>query len=88
MSVLVRRHLGESEDGVAALEAVIVRLLAGLLARLDATALRRRELLEAGRQDRVRLGMLAPVRHHFVRVRAHKVALETVEMRRFVLHAT
>jgi len=86
VAVLVGGHLGQSEDGVAALEAVVVRLLVGVRALVDAARLRRRELFEAGRQDRVGLLVLAPVGHHFVRVGAHKVALEAVEVRRLVLH--
>jgi hypothetical protein len=32
--------------------------------------------------------VLAPVRHHFVGVGAHELALETVEVRRLVLAGT
>lgn len=84
--VLVRRHLGQAEHRVLAAQAVIVRLLAGVhaTARL-AARLRRRELLEARGHDRVQLLVLAPVRHHLVGVRAHELALQTVEVRRLVL---
>lgn len=86
MAVLVRRHLGQAENSVAALEAVVVRLLVGVRARIDATVLRRREFLEPGGQDRVGLLVLATVGHHLVRVRANKVAFEAMKMRGFVLY--
>lgn len=88
VAVLVSGHLGQAENGEAALEAVVVCLLVGVRAAVDAAVLRRRELLESGGQDRVGFLVLPPVGHHFVRVRAHKVALETVEVRRFILHRT
>lgn len=88
VAVLVSGHLGQDENGEAALEAVVVCLLVGVRAAVDAAVLRRRELLESGGQDRVGFLVLPPVGHHFVRVRAHKVALETVEVRRFILHRT
>ena len=88
MAVLVGGHLSQSEHGVAALEAVVVRLLVGVRTGVDATRLRRSEFFKSGRQDRIRLLVLASVSHHFVRVRAHKVALEAVKVRRLVLHCT
>lgn len=86
MAVLVRRHLGQAENSEAALEAVVVRLLVGVRARIDATVLRRREFLEPGGEDRVGLLVLATVGHHLVRVRANKVAFEAMKMRGFVLY--
>ena len=82
---LVRLHLAEPQDGVLALAAVVVRLLAVVRAPRHRAELRRRELLEAGGHDRVELLVLPPVRHHLVGVRAVVVALEAVEMRRALL---
>jgi len=82
----VCRHLRQTEHGVLTAQTVVV----GLFARVHATArlaarLGGRELLEARGHDRVQFLMLAPVRHHLVGVRAHELALETVEVRRLVL---
>lgn len=85
MSVLVRCHLTQSYDCVLAVQTVVVRLLAGMDALALCAALRRGELLEASGHDGVKLLMLASVRDYLVGVRADKVALETVEVRRFVL---
>lgn len=83
------RHLGQSQDGVLAAQAVVVRLLARVHATAWLTAgLRRRELLEARGHDGVELLVLASVSHHLVGVRAHELALETVEVRRLVLAGT
>lgn len=84
--VLVGRHLRQTQHGVLTAQAVVVRLFA----RVHATArlaarLGRRELLETRGHDGVQFLVLAPVRHHLVGVRAHELALQTVEMRRFVL---
>ena len=46
-------HLRQAEHGVLAAEAVVVRLLARVRARLRVAGLRRRELLEARRHDGV-----------------------------------
>jgi hypothetical protein len=87
--VLVGRHLGQAEHGVLAAQAVVVRLLARVHATAGLAArLRRGELLEPGGHDRVEFLVLAPVRHHFVGVGAHELALETVEVRRLVLAGT
>ena len=86
MAILVSGHLSESQDGIGALEAVVVRLFVRVGAAVHPAALRRCELFEAGRQDRVGLLMLAPVGHHFVRVGADELAFQTVEVRRFILH--
>lgn len=87
--VLVRRHLGQPEHGVLAAETVVVGLFAGVHATAGLAArLCRRELLEARGHDRVQFLVLAPVRHHFVGVRAHELALQTMEMRRLVLAGT
>jgi len=87
--VLVGRHLGQSQDGVLAAQAVVVRLLARVHATAGLAArLRRSELLEARGHDGVELLVLAPVSHHLVGVRAHELALQTVEVRRLVLAGT
>lgn len=88
VAVLVRRHLRQAQHRVLALEAVVVRLLRVVVAALDAAVLRRRVLLEAGRIDAVQLGVLPPVRHHLVGVRAHELALEAVEVRSLVAAAS
>jgi len=86
VAVLVSGHLSKSQDGVGALKAVVVRLFVRVRTAVHPATLRRRKLFETGRQDRIRFLVLAPVGHHFVGVGAHKVALEAVEVRRFVLH--
>jgi len=86
MAVFVSGHLGQSEDGVGALEAVVVGLFVRVGAVVDTAGLRRREFLESRRQDRIRLLVLPPVGHHLVGVGAHELAFEAVEVRRLVLH--
>lgn len=88
MSVLVSGHLSQTQDGVEALEAVVMSLLVGVGAAIHSAVLGWGELLETGLHDRVRLLMLTPVSHDFVRVRAHKVALEAMEVGRLVLHCS
>lgn len=83
--VLVGAHLRKPQHRVLALQTVVVRLLAAVLAVLHPAVLAGRELLEPGRLDRVELLVLPPVRHHLVGVGAHEVALETVEVGRLVL---
>ena len=85
MPVLVGLHLAEPEDGVLALAAVVVRLLAVVRAPRHRAELRRRELLEACGHDGVELLVLPPVGDHLVGVRAVVVALEAVEVRRALL---
>ena len=85
---LVGLHLAEAEDGVLALAAVVVRLLAVVRAPRHRAELRRRELLEAGGHDGVELLVLAPVRNHLVGVRAVVVALQAVEVARALLICT
>ena len=85
MPVFVSLHLAEAEDGVLALPAVVVGLLAVVRAARRGAELGRGELLKAGRHDTVELLVLPPVRHHLVRVRAVVVALQTVEMARTLL---
>lgn len=68
---------------------MVVRLFSGVhaTARLPAR-LGWREFLESRGHDRIQLLVLAPVGHHLVSVRAHKFALQTMEVRRLVLTGT
>ena len=84
VSILVSRHLRESENRKPAYHAVVMRLPPVVLTPGDATLLRRRRLREPRRRDGVQLLMLPPVRHHLVRVRADEIALDAVEVRRLV----
>jgi len=86
VSVLVRRHLRQTQHRVLTLKAVIVRLLAGVLALHRSARLTGRKLLETRSRDAVQLGVLSPMRDHFVRVRANEVAFQTVKVRCLVLH--
>lgn len=89
VSVFVRSHLRQAEHGVLTAQTVVMRLFSGVHATARLTAgLGRCELLETRGHDRVQFLVLAPVRHHFVGVRAHELALQTVKMRRFVLSGT
>lgn len=63
-------------------------LLAGVLALHGPAGLTGSELLETRRRDAVKLGVLPSMSDHLVRVRANKVALQTVKVRRLVLHRT
>lgn len=85
MPVLVGLHLAEAEDGVLALPAVVVGLLAVVAAPAHRAELGGRELLEAGGHDGVELLVLPAVGHHLVGVRAVVVALEAVEVARALL---
>lgn len=68
-----------------AAQAVVVRLLLVVGAAVDVAVLRRGELLKAGGHDRVQFLVLPPVGDHLVRVGAHKLALEAMEVRRLIL---
>lgn len=63
-------------------------LLARVLALHGPTGLTGSELLETSRRDAVQLGVLPTMSDHLVRVRANKIALQTVKVRRLVLHRT
>lgn len=81
VTVLVRSHLTETEHCVLTTQAVVVRLLLAMNARVGRTArLRRCELFEPGGHDGVQLLVVSAVCDHFVRVRTDKVTLQTVEM--------
>ena len=49
MAVFVSGHLGEPEDGVGALQAVVVRLFVRVRAAVHAAALRGRKLFKSSR---------------------------------------
>ena len=80
MPILVSLHLGQAEDGVLTLCAVVVGLLPVMAAPVDQAKLGRSVLLKSGRVDRVQLLVLATVGHHLVGVGAVVVALEAVKM--------
>jgi hypothetical protein len=80
MSILVSFHLRQTENGILALAAVVMGLLAIVTAAVDLTKLRRRVLLKAGRVDGVQLLVLPAVGHDLVGVGAIVVTLETVEV--------
>lgn len=86
MAVLVRRHLGQTENSIAALEAVVVCLLVGVRAGINAAVLRWREFLKSGRKDRVGFLVLAAMGYHFIGIRAHEIAFKAMEVRCFILH--
>lgn len=88
VSVLVRRHLRQTQHRVLALQAMIMSLLARVLTLHGPAGLTGGELLETRRRDAVQLGVLPSMGDHLIRVRANKVALETVKVRRLVLHRT
>lgn len=73
-------HLTEAQDRVLALQTVVMCLFLVMVAALDATRLRRGELLEACGVDGVSLLVLATMRHNLVGVGTHEVALETMEV--------
>jgi hypothetical protein len=80
MSILVSLHLGEAEDGVLTLCAMVVGLLAVVAAAVDEADLRGRVLLESGRVDRVKLLVLPTMGDHLVGVGAIVVAFQTVKV--------
>lgn len=82
----MRRHLRQAQHRVLTLQAMIVRLFAGVLALHGSARLAGSELLETGCRNAVQLGVLPSMGDHLVRVRADEVAFQTVKVRRFVLH--
>ena len=88
MSVFVSLHLGEAEDSVMTLSAVVVGLLSVVTAAGCCTKLGGSELLKARGQDAVQLLMLSPVGHNFVGISAVIVTFQTVEMARTFLIGT
>lgn len=63
-----------------------MRLLAGMLTLHGSAGLTGRELLKTRRRDAVQLGVLPSMGDYLVRVRANKIALQTMKVRRLVLH--
>lgn len=62
-------------------------VLFGLRRQLNGAPFVVGHLPEAGRPDELELAVVAPVRDHFVRVRADEVAFQAMEMGRFVVDA-
>lgn len=81
MPVLVRLHLGQAQNSVLALTAVVVGLLGVVDAGAVPAVLGGRVLLEASCNYGVHLLVLFPVGHHLVCVSAVVVALQAVEVR-------
>ena len=80
MAIFVAFHLGEPQDGVLTLGAVVVGLLPIVGASPYRTKLRGSVFFEAGGHDGVQLLVLASVGHHFVGIRAIVVAFQTMEV--------
>ncbi len=72
--------MGEAEDCVLTLCAVVVCLLAVVAAAVDEADLRGRVLLESGRVDRVKLLVLPTMGDNLVGVGAIVVAFQTVKV--------
>ena len=85
MPILVGLHLREAEDGVLALAAVVVGLLAVVDAAAAPAELGGRVFLKARSHYGIHLLMLLAVGNHLVGVRAVLVALQAVEVRRALL---
>lgn len=81
-------HLGEAEDCVLTLSAVVMGLLPVVTAARSCTILGGSELLKARGQDAVQLLMLPPVGNNFVGIGAVIVTFQTVEMARTFLIGT
>lgn len=88
MSVFVCRHLCKPQNGIVALQAVVMRLLSAVLAVDHLALLTRRELFESRRLNRVELLVLSSVSYHFIRIGANEVAFEAMKVRCFVLSRT
>ena len=80
MAIFVAFHLGEPQDGVLTLCAVVVGLLPIVGASPYRTKLRGRVFFKARGHDGVQLLVLASVGHHFVGIRAIVVAFQTMEV--------
>ena len=80
MAIFVAFHLGEPQDGVLTLGAVVVGLLPIVGASPYRTKLRGRVFFKAGGHDGVQLLVLASVGHYFVGIRAIVVAFQTMEV--------
>ena len=80
MAIFVAFHLGEPQDGVLTLCAVVVGLLPIVGASPYRTKLRGRVFFKARGHDGVQLLVLASVGYHFVGIRAIVVAFQTMEV--------
>lgn len=80
MAIFVAFHLGEPQDGVLTLGAVVVGLLPIVGASPYRTKLRGSVFFEAGGHNGVQLLVLASVGHYFVGIRAIVVAFQTMEV--------
>ena len=80
VAIFVAFHLGEPQDGVLTLSAVVVCLLPIVGASPYRTKLRGRVFFKAGGHDGVQLLVLASVGHYFVGIRAIVVAFQTMEV--------
>ena len=88
MAIFVALHLGEPQDGVLTLGAVVVGLLPIVGASPYRTKLRGRVFFKARGHDGVQLLVLASVGHHFVGIRAIVVAFQTMEVAAWLLGIT
>lgn len=86
VSVLVRWHLRQTQHCILALQTMIMRLLARMLTLHSSARLTGCKFLETRCRDTIQLGVLPPMSDHLIRVCADEVALQTVKMRRLVLH--
>lgn len=86
VSVLVRRHLRQTQHCILALQTVIMRLFARVLTLHSSARLTGRKFLKTRRRDTVQLGMLPPMSDHLICVCADEVTLQTMKMWRLVLH--
>ena len=77
---LVRAHACKAQHRVMTSYTVVVRLLQFVIARLLLAVLGWRVLLESGRSDAVHLVVVPPMCDHFVGVRTHVGALETMKV--------
>lgn len=80
VAIFVAFHLGEPQDGVLTLCAVVVGLLPIVGASPYRTKLRGRVFFKARGHDGVQLLVLASVGHHFVGICAIVVAFQTMEV--------
>lgn len=82
----MRGHLRQTQHSVLTLKTVVVSLFARMLALDTPARLTGRELLETCGGYAVQFRVLSSMSDHLVRIRADEIALQTVEVGRFVLH--
>lgn len=80
MPVLVSFHLGQAQDCILTLAAMVMGLFAIVSASRDWTELGWGVLLKSSGHDRVQLLVLPSMSHHFIGVRAMIIALQAMEM--------